>query len=1253
MENESIKTEEVEDTVSSLPQPQYSTVSPKIPRESVFSYISSKTLVDENASFSQINYNRRPNERNNENNEFTRVDYSKFTNIFSGLAIPFMTYITGNIFNIFTEKQIGIITNETFDNKVMFLVKQFALLGLIDFFTIWAMTSIWSWTGERQARRMREVYFNSLLKMKINYFEQTEITSGGILTNVNKDSDSVHRAISENIGRIIQYTVTVVGCMAFAFGIHAILTLVILSTLPLVFLTMAITNRIANPLLSKEREIFIKAGNVLENALNVIKTIKAFNSEEKEEKIHLEHLNSANIVSKKLALTYAICTGIIQFLLLSLFVQGFWYGSVLVANKKLNAGDVINVFFATLMGASVLKGILPNFVAIAKAKVAIKSINILLEKVALLESEALRGFKLSGMIGDIEFQEVNFSYPSRQDTLVLKNVNLFIPAGQTTVLVGQSGSGKSTISQLIQRLYEPDSGLITIDGRELKILNISWLRQQIGIVSQEPVLFDDTIFANVAYGKVDYENVTLDEVIEACKLACIHEFIMELPEKYDTQLGDKGAKLSGGQRQRLVIARALIKDPTILILDEASSALDMESDLLVQKALQNCRVGRTTIVITHNMSHISKSDRVYLLSEGEVVEGGTILQLLEDPDGHYSKLVEATRKEINPKRKTIELDAINLRLRKSDKNLKPYMEYDDVKTADILNGSASVAITKRYEKRVSYYEIFNYYDYENIENEIGRNSRNLIDILVTTSDDESMKKGQKRKSVIELVKNTLDQRFIYSLGLFASIINGLMMPIFSYVVARLLSTYSITNKDELLKQARFFALIVIAIAIINGLSAHYKYYFLERASELWSTKLRHLGFGKILRQPQSWFDKSENAVGLIATILITDTSTTKNLIGHFLGNLTVGIIALVGGIVWAFFIGWELTLVGCALAPILVLTTEIQGYILQRYEKKQKHASEAAANSFYQTISSIRTVFALAVENVMTVKFQTALVIPYKIGIKKAFISGFIAGLLDAFLFFSKALTFWYGAKLVSQGSYDLQKMVTVWSLIIFCTSAASQMLSESIALVGKSGNGKSTVATLLQRFYEPTNGEILLDDVKFKDLKLQWLREQIGIVSQEPILFDNTVSENIAYGKSNSTQEEIELAAQQVNMHDFIKSLPKGYNTHLGSSGSQLSGGQKQRISIARVLIRNPKILILDEATSALDTENEKIVNETLKKVQKGRTTLVITHRLNNVQNMDKIALVEDGKVSEFGTHQELMRNKSGYFKLFVSGNN
>jgi ABC-type multidrug transport system fused ATPase/permease subunit len=210
----------------------------------------------------------------------------------------------------------------------------------------------------------------------------------------------------------------------------------------------------------------------------------------------------------------------------------------------------------------------------------------------------------------------------------------------------------------------------------------------------------------------------------------------------------------------------------------------------------------------------------------------------------------------------------------------------------------------------------------------------------------------------------------------------------------------------------------------------------------------------------------------------------------------------------------------------------------------------------------------------------------------------------------------------------------------------------QSVALVGKSGNGKSTVAALLQRIYEPDSGSIMLDYENIKDIQLRWLREHIGIVSQEPVLFDMTVSENIAYGKDDATEEEIEIAAKQVNMHKFIKSLPDGYDTKLGSTGSQLSGGEKQRIAIARVLIRNPKVLILDEATSALDTKNESIVQETLSKAQKGRTTLMITHRLKNVKNMSKIAIVENGKILESGTHKELMSLRGEYFKLVRSGN-
>ncbi|CAG8732565.1 12847_t:CDS:1, partial [Racocetra fulgida] len=766
--------------------------------------------------------------------------------------------------------------------------------------------------------------------------------------------------------------------------------------------------------------------------------------------------------------------------------------------------------------------------------------------------------------------------------------------------------------------------------------------------------------------------------------------------------------------------------------------------------LQNSRVGRTTIVITHQLSHISESDFVYVFYDGEVVENGFPADLLKNPKGHYSKLAEGSLAKPNPKRQTPQLDLINMKLKRSDtllltnKNKEQnsnfltveniptgsllkrsvsmtsqvgwrssrqsfYDESLDTNVADVLNGTALAAISKRNDNRISYFGILSYY--EQIEDE------SIIEIL-TTKDNVSTNE-KPRIGFIKMIMDTMQHRILYSIGIFASLVNGFVMPLFSFVLASLLNTYAIPDKSLLQQEAKIFALIVLGIAVVSGISAHYKYYLLERASEQWAIRLRHLGFGKVLRQPQSWFDEPDHAVGKTVTILVNDTDTTKSLIGHFIGNMTYGLVSLLGGMIWAFAIGWQLTLVGFGLVPILLCASELQAYVLQKYEKRQKAANEEAANLFYQTVSSIRAVFALAVEKAMEEKFQDALEVPFKIGVRKALVCGLTSGFLEAFDYFSKAVTFWYGAQLVSQGVYNLKTMLQVWTLVIFCTTAASQMLAaipyfakskqagksvarilslseedtmsgkkldnmqgniefrnvhfsypgrpnakilnglylefqpgESIALVGRSGNGKSTVAALLQRFYDPNEGKILLDKEPLKTLQLHWLREQIGIVSQEPILFDLTVRENIAYGKEDATIEEIENAARQVNMHDFINTLPNGYETQLGSSGTQLSGGQKQRLSIARVLIRNPKILILDEATSALDSQNAQVIQDTLSRVQKNRTTLVITHRLNNIKNMDKIALVESGQIAEIGTHRELMSLKKKYFELVVSGN-
>ena len=273
-----------------------------------------------------------------------------------------------------------------------------------------------------------------------------------------------------------------------------------------------------------------------------------------------------------------------------------------------------------------------------KAKDSAISIFALLDRKSEIDSSRNEGLTLDEVKGNIDFQHVSFKYPTRPDIQIFSDFTLHIPSGKTVALVGESGSGKSTVIGLLERFYNPDSGTISLDGVEIKSLNINWLRDQTGLVSQEPVLFNDTIRANIAYGK-DGE-VTEEELIAAAKASNAHEFISSLPQGYDTTVGERGIQLSGGQKQRVAIARAILKDPKILLLDEATSALDAESERIVQDALDNVMVGRTTVVVAHRLSTIKGADIIAVLKDGAIVEKGRHEVLMNIKDGVYASLVE-------------------------------------------------------------------------------------------------------------------------------------------------------------------------------------------------------------------------------------------------------------------------------------------------------------------------------------------------------------------------------------------------------------------------------------------------------------------------------------------------------------------------------------------------------------------------------------------------------------------------------------
>lgn len=329
--------------------------------------------------------------------------------------------------------------------------------------------------------------------------------------------------------------------------------------------------------------------------------------------------------------------GLSFFLLFSVYAACFYAGARFVQDGKATFTDVFRVFFAltmAAMGITQSSSLTPDS---SKAKSASASVFAILDSKSKIDPSDESGMTLENVKGEIELRHISFKYPSRPDVQIFRDLSLAIHSGKTVALVGESGSGKSTVISLLQRFYDPDSGHITLDGVEIQKLKLKWYRQQMGLVSQEPVLFNDTIRANIAYGKEG--NATEAEILAASELANANRFISSLQQGYDTLVGERGVQLSGGQKQRVAIARAIVKDPKILLLDEATSALDAESERVVQEALDRVMVNRTTIIVAHRLSTIKNADVIAVVKNGVVVEKGKHDTLINIKDGFYASLI--------------------------------------------------------------------------------------------------------------------------------------------------------------------------------------------------------------------------------------------------------------------------------------------------------------------------------------------------------------------------------------------------------------------------------------------------------------------------------------------------------------------------------------------------------------------------------------------------------------------------------------
>ncbi|CAJ0645863.1 8190_t:CDS:10 [Entrophospora sp. SA101] len=1169
----------------------------------------------------------------------------------NGIAIPVMSIIFSGFIQTFLDYNLAINTGQPADgavNKLEDGVKTYAFyfiaLGCSIFVCANLQMCFWIITGERQTKRIRTLFYSSIIHQDIEFFDDT--STGDITTRVSGDISILQEGMSEKVGFIIQQFTCFIGGFIVALVKVWKLTLVLCSVLPLLAISGVVISKSLSSDASEGQDAYAAAGGVAEQVLSGIRTVVAFGGEQREIQRYISKLEIAYKFGKRKSIVNGLGMGFMLIAMFGSYGLAFWYGSILIVNGEENGGDILNAFFAVMIGAFSIGNAAPYLSSVSNALGAAAKIYKIIDRVPMIDSSADKGkkFAKSEFKGFIEFKNINFSYPSRPDVQVLKDFNLTIEPGQTVALVGSSGSGKSTIVSLIERFYDPLEGEILLDGINIKDINIKSLRTQIGMVGQEPVLFPETIKQNIIWGADpdDVKEPSLDEIIEICKRSNAHDFIDELPDKYNTLVGEKGSLISGGQKQRIAIARALIKDPPILLLDEATSALDTESEGLVQEALDKASTNRTTIVIAHRLSTIKNADKIVVMSKGEIKEIGKHDELIER-GGLYYGLVKAQE-----------------------------LKKEEDETSVIIDDKSNKLNLKRLTTKGSITK-----------------SIKLTDEEVEKVRLEKLKQKTPLGRVFNLNK---PEWYLIAPGGIGAVVTGSVMPLFALVFSSILEVFSRTDDpDGLRSRANFWAAMFGVIALVSGLANFIQVTSFSLSAERLTKRLRTMTFTSLVKQEVAFFDDIKNGTGVLTSKLAVDASKVEGLAGNLMGSIIMNTTNLIFGLGIAFYFGWKLTLVILAASPVAVIAGYLEFKALAGLGTKTRKAYESTGQIVQQSVSNMRTIASLTREETFKNKFIEALEEPHKIAIRGSILVGFGFGASQGFVYFIWSLAFWYGSRLIISGEYTTQSMLRVLFVVIFSSVAVGQMSSfapntanakvaaisifeiidrkskidatgnegkdrptpvtgestikdvhfnyparpdikilkgldmsidaeKKIALVGSSGSGKSTVVSLLLRFYDVNSGSIEVEKVDIKTWNLEYLRSNLALVGQEPILFDLTIGENVAYGKEGATQDEIENAAKGANIHDFIMSLPDKYDTKAGEKGTQLSGGQKQRIAIARALIRSPKLLLLDEATSALDSESEKIVQDALDKASQGRTTLTIAHRLSTIQNADLI---------------------------------
>ncbi|CAL9133729.1 unnamed protein product [Musa textilis] len=1196
-----------------------------------------------------------------------------------GSAMPVFFLLFGDLVNGFGKNQhhLMVMTHEVSKYALYFVY-----LGLVVCLSSYAEIACWMYTGERQASALRRKYLEAVLRQDVGFFD-TDARTGDIVFSVSTDTLLVQDAISEKVGNFIHYLSTFLAGLVVGFVSAWRLALLSVAVIPGIAFAGGLYAYTLTGLTSKSRESYANAGIVAEQAIAQVRTVYSFVGESKALNSYSEAIQNTLKLGYKAGMAKGLGIGCTYGIACMSWALVFWYAGVFIRNGQTDGGKAFTAIFSAIVGGMSLGQSFSNLGAFSKGKAAgYKLLEIIRQKPSIVQDQS-DGKCLAEVHGNIEFKDVTFSYPSRPDVIIFRDFSLFFPAGKTVAVVGGSGSGKSTVVALIERFYDPNQGLILLDNVDIKTLQLKWLREQIGLVNQEPALFATTILENILYGKPD---ATIAEVEAAASAANAHSFISQLPNAYNTQVGERGVQLSGGQKQRIAIARAMLKNPKILLLDEATSALDAGSESIVQEALDRLMVGRTTVVVAHRLSTIRNVDMIAVIQQGQVVETGTHEELVaKGSSGAYASLIRFQEMARNR-----DFGGPSTRRSRSSRLSHSL----STKSLSLRSGSL---------RNLSY------------QYSTGADGR----IEMVSNADNVRKYPAPRGYFFKLLKLNAPEWPYTIMGAIGSVLSGFIGPTFAIVMSNMIEVFYYRDPNAMERRTREYVFVYIGTGLYAVVAYLVQHYFFSIMGENLTTRVRRMMLSAILRNEVGWFDEEENNSSLVAARLANDAADVKSAIAERISVILQNMTSLLTSFVVGFIVEWRVALLILATFPLLVLANFAQQLSLKGFAGDTAKAHAKTSMIAGEGVSNIRTVAAFNAQSKILSLFCSELSVPQRRSLRRSQTSGILYGLSQLSLYASEALILWYGAHLVRSGASTFSKVIKVFVVLVVTANSVAETVSlapeivrggesirsvfailnrgtridpddpeaepvdsvrgeielrhvdfaypsrpdvtifkdfnlriragQSQALVGASGSGKSTVIALIERFYDPTAGKVLIDGKDIKRLNLKSLRLKIGLVQQEPVLFAASIMENIAYGKDGATEEAVIEAARAANVHGFVSALPDGYKTTVGERGVQLSGGQKQRIAIARAVLKDPAVLLLDEATSALDAESECVLQEALERLMKGRTTVLVAHRLSTIRGVDCIGVVQDGRVVEQGSHSDLVARPDGAYSRLL----